>query len=593
MNEDFAGLRDEMIRTIDEVSTVEAVPECPCSDLRRKLMENRFNLVVVGQFKRGKTTFINALLGADLLPTAVVPLTSIVTVIEYGDSVTIKVFLNNGENKEIPLEELPLYVTESGNPRNKRDVAEVSIQYPSPYLREGVRLIDTPGVGSVYQHNTDVAYEYLPRSDAAVFLISVDQPLSKAELDFLKDVKQYSDRIFFIQNKADYLTPEDLKESLAFTGRVLQDEAGYETIEVYPLSARLGLEGKLNRDPAALEASRLTVFEERLHRFLVEEKGGILIRSAAKNLLKVLSEAILRAELEYKSMNTPLELIQKKLDTFEEKQREIEADKNDFEILLEGETKRIIEKILDPDLNAAKKDLAQGLGPAFEDFYARNRSLSPGKLRKALEEFVVHHVKEYDTVFRKNEDTKISMAFEKGCERFVTRINEIIDALLHYASDLFSVGFETFDAESLWTMKSSFYFIFKDEPIMVEILGNALTTMMPRFLSHPIIARSMRRYLAAMIEQQSGRIRWDFVERLQKSKLEVRWVMFAKIDETIQEIRNAVQRGIARKEKGKEEAAKRETEIRTVLDQLYALKERALRILDRSSRHPDPHHLGS
>ncbi|PJA74627.1 MAG: dynamin [Nitrospirae bacterium CG_4_9_14_3_um_filter_53_35] len=593
MNEDFAGLRDEMIRTIDEVSTVEAVPECPCSDLRRKLMENRFNLVVVGQFKRGKTTFINALLGADLLPTAVVPLTSIVTVIEYGDSVTIKVFLNNGENKEIPLEELPLYVTESGNPRNKRDVAEVSIQYPSPYLREGVRLIDTPGVGSVYQHNTDVAYEYLPRSDAAVFLISVDQPLSKAELDFLKDVKQYSDRIFFIQNKADYLTPEDLKESLAFTGRVLQDEAGYETIEVYPLSARLGLEGKLNRDPAALEASRLTVFEERLHRFLVEEKGGILIRSAAKNLLKVLSEAILRAELEYKSMNTPLELIQKKLDTFEEKQREIEADKNDFEILLEGETKRIIEKILDPDLNAAKKDLAQGLGPAFEDFYARNRSLSPGKLRKALEEFVVHHVKEYDTVFRKNEDTKISMAFEKGCERFVTRINEIIDALLHYASDLFSVGFETFDAESLWTMKSSFYFIFKDEPIMVEILGNALTTMMPRFLSHPIIARSMRRYLAAMIEQQSGRIRWDFVERLQKSKLEVRWVMFAKIDETIQEIRNAVQRGIARKEKGKEEAAKRETEIRTDLDHLYALKERALRILDRSGRHPDPHHLGS
>jgi len=593
MNEDFAGLRDEMIRTIDEVSTVEAVSECPCSDLRRKLMENRFNLVVVGQFKRGKTTFINALLGADLLPTAVVPLTSIVTVIEYGDSVTIKVFLNNGENKEIPLEELPLYVTESGNPRNKRDVAEVSIQYPSPYLREGVRLIDTPGVGSVYQHNTDVAYEYLPRSDAAVFLISVDQPLSKAELDFLKDVKQYSDRIFFIQNKADYLTPEDLKESLAFTGRVLQDEAGYETIEVYPLSARLGLEGKLNRDPAALEASRLTVFEERLHRFLVEEKGGILIRSAAKNLLKVLSEAILRAELEYKSMNTPLELIQKKLDTFEEKQREIEADKNDFEILLEGETKRIIEKILDPDLNAAKKDLAQGLGPAFEDFYARNRSLSPGKLRKALEEFVVHQVKEYDTVFRKNEDTKISMAFEKGCERFVTRINEIIDALLHYASDLFSVGFETFDAESLWTMKSSFYFIFKDEPIMVEILGNALTTMMPRFLSHPIIARSMRRYLAAMIEQQSGRIRWDFVERLQKSKLEVRWVMFAKIDETIQEIRNAVQRGIARKEKGKEEAAKRETEIRTDLDHLYALKERALRILDRSGRHPDQHHLGS
>ena len=63
---------------------------------------------------------------------------------------------------------------------------EVLITYPSPYLKDGVRLIDTPGVGSVYEHNTDVAYQYLPKSDAALFLLSVDQPVSKAELNFLK-----------------------------------------------------------------------------------------------------------------------------------------------------------------------------------------------------------------------------------------------------------------------------------------------------------------------------------------------------------------------------------------------------------------------
>lgn len=393
MGKTYPELRERMIQAIDDVSAMQAVSECPCGELRRKLLENRFNLVVVGQFKRGKTTFINALLGADVLPTAVIPLTSIVTVIEYGDAVTTTVLLNHGEEKAIPLADLPLYVTEAGNPGNEKDVAEVVLRYPSPYLKDGVRLIDTPGVGSVYQHNTDAAYEYLPRSDAAVFLISVDQPLSKAELDFLKDVKQYSDRIFFIQNKADYLTPEDLSESLAFTEKILREEVGYESIEIFPMSARLGLSGKVEGDASALEASRLAAFEERLYRFLVEEKGRVLIRSVSRNLLKVLSEAILRAELEQTSLNTPLEVIQKKLVTFDEKLREIEADKNDFEILLKGETKRIIENILDPDLEAAKTELAANLMPAFEAFCAGNRGLSPRKFRLALEEFIVRKVR--------------------------------------------------------------------------------------------------------------------------------------------------------------------------------------------------------
>lgn len=189
-------------------------------------------------------------------------------------------------------------------------------------------------------------------------------------------------------------------------------------------------------------------------------------------------------------------------------------------------------------------------------------------------------------VFRKNEDTSISMTFEKGCERFLNRINDIIDSLLRYSSDLFSVRFETFDAGSLWTMKSSFYFVFKDEPIMMEILGEALTTVMPRFVSHPIIIRSMRRYLTAMIEQQSGRIRWDFVERLQKSKLKVRWVMFGRIDDTVQGIREAVKRGMAQREKGKREAEQRAAEIACDLQQLYALKEKVLALREMTAAPP-------
>ena len=579
MDGSFKKLRDELLQVIDEAATIESVSECPCSELQDKILQNRFNLVVVGQFKRGKTTFINALLGTDLLPTAVVPLTSIVTVIEYGRDIEVKVLFNNGTEKRVPPEELSEYVTEKGNPRNEKDVAEVIIKYPSEYLKDGVRLIDTPGVGSVYQHNTDVAYEYLPRSDATVFLISVDQPLSKAEVDFLRDVREYADRIFFLQNKADYLSPEDLKESMEFIRSTLINEVGFDSPELYPVSAKLCLEGKLSGNEDKLKKSNMGLFEERLRRFLVEEKGLILVRSVSNNLMRVISEAILRTELQLKTLRTPLEEIESKLKAFEEKEREIGSEKRDFEILLEGETKRIIEEVLDPDLEAAKKELTEKLLPEFDEFYNKNKSLSPGKLRKVLEEFIGHAVREYYSVFRKNEDTKISMTFEKVAERFQGKINLIIDELLRYSSELFDLGFERFTAEALWSMESSFYFKFRDEPLMIEMLGDALTSLMPRFISNRIVYKNMRKYLLEMIERQSGRIRWDFVDRLQKSRLEFRWQMLGRIDETIKGIREAIERGIEYRQKSQEELTRRQDEIKKELDRLYTLKNRIVGII--------------
>jgi GTPase SAR1 family protein len=573
LKESFVQLRNRLLLLIDDVAVLDAAPGCPCDELHDKIVTNRFNLVVVGQFKRGKTTFINALLGADILPTAVVPLTSIVTVIEYGSEINVRVFFNDGRKEKVPIEHLRDYVTEKGNPRNERDVAEVVIEYPSEYLKDGVRLIDTPGVGSVYQHNTEVAYEYLPRCDATIFLISVDQPLSRAELDFLQDVKVYSDRIFFLQNKSDFLSEVERDESLAFIRKVLQEEVGYTDPEIYPVSARLGLEGKTSGDEEVLSKSMLPDFEQRLHRFLMEEKGMILLRSVANNLQRVISEALLRTELRLHSLKTPLEEIESRLTAFGEKEAEIESEKRDFEILLEGETKRILENILDHDMEEAKQQLAGDLDPAFDEFVRTRSRLSPGKLRKALETFVIDRVRDYYAVFRKNEDTKISMSFEKTADRFIRKINVIIDDLLRFSSELFSVEFSSISAEALWTSESSFYFTFKDEPLMVEMLGEAITSLMPRFISNRIVTRAMRRYLHEMIEQQAGRIRWDFLNRLQKSRLEFRWQMLGKIDETARGIREAVRKGVEDRTRGEETARQREEEVKKDRESLYAIRD--------------------
>ncbi len=580
MDSNFKNIRKEILQMIDEVAALDAVSECPCNELRDKILRNRFNLVVVGQFKRGKTTLINALLGTDLLPTAVIPLTSIVTVIEYGRDIEVTVFFNNGRTERILPEELAEYVTEKGNPRNEKEVAEVLIRYPSEYLKDGVRLIDTPGVGSVYQHNTEVAYEYLPRSDATVFLVSVDQPLSKAEIDFLKDVRQYADRIFFLLNKADYLSPDELEESVEFTLFTLREEAGFDSPELYTVSARLCLDGKLKGSEELLARSNMPLFEDRLRRFLIEEKGMILLRSVSNNLKRVVSEAILKTELQIKAIMAPMEEIEAKLRAFEDRLREIEMEKRDFEILLDGEKKRILTEILDPDLDEARSQLREELLPRFEEFYQKNRGLSPGRLRKELGSFIGQSVRQYYSIFRKNEDTRISIAFEKVAERLQSKINLIVDELLRYSSELFDLTFERFTAEAFWRMESSFYFKFKDEPLMIEMLGEALTSLMPRFISNRVIYKNMKKYLLEMIERQSGRIRWDFVDRLQKSQREFRWQMMERIDETTKGIRDAIKKGLDYREKGSEELDVRQREMLEELKKLQDVKERISRIME-------------
>ncbi len=321
----------------------------------------------------------------------------------YGEALRIKVFFNDGRVTEIKPESLSGYVTEKGNPKNVRDVSEVVITYPSPYLKDGVRLIDTPGVGSIYQHNTDVAYQYLPKSDAALFLLSVDQPMSKAELDFLKDVKEYSNKIFFLLNKADYLNESDLKESIDFSKGVLEEVMGAE-VRIFSVSARLALEGKVNNSEDMIQKSQLPQFSQVLNFFLIEEKGKVLIISAANNLLRLISQSKLEMELERKSLTTPLDELQQKIKAFEAKRQEVLMEKQDFDILLDGETKRLAKDILDEDITRFRKELLAHEQPYLEEQFMQMKALPSRELRNTLEETVVYHVRQAFNTWRAMED---------------------------------------------------------------------------------------------------------------------------------------------------------------------------------------------
>jgi GTP-binding protein EngB required for normal cell division len=577
----YAQLKEDILAIIETLLTMECIRGCPCEELREKVDTNAFNLVVVGQFKRGKTSLINALLGADILPVAVVPLTSIATVMTYGEALRIKVYFNNGTVAEIRPESLPGYVTEKGNPKNVKDVNEVVVTYPSPYLRDGVRLIDTPGVGSIYEHNTDVAYRYLPKSDAVLFLLSVDQPMSKAEIDFLKDVREYSHRIFFLLNKADHLNEKDLRESIDFQKNVLKEVMG-GVVRIFPLSAKLALEGILGNAADVIHKSLLPLFSEKLNSFLMEEKGRVLIASVANNLLRMVLQARLELELELKSLSTPLDELHRKIAAFEARKQEVLSEKRDFDILLDGETKRLAREILDEDMTRFRKELLGREQIHLEEEFVRRRSLPLKKFKKDLEEMVIAHVKQAFAIWRAMEDDRLAKAFEAICRRFVVKIDEVVDALLKFSSDLFEIPFEAIRTEAFWSTKSMFYYKFKEQPGAIEIVASSLTLALPKFIGDKVILKKMQEYLIRAVDLQLGRSGNDFQERIDKSKLDFRWEMLQRIEATIEGIGTAVEKGMTQRSRSGEEIGKRRRELEESLQEIDEIKKRLTHVKSRA-----------
>lgn len=584
--ERYAGLKQQLIHCMQLASGLELGESSRCRELKEKLDAETFNLVVVGQFKRGKTCLVNALMGAEILPVAVVPLTSIVTVLEYGEELKIRVFFEDGRVAEIEREALPDYVTEIGNPRNTKQVREVIVSYPSPYLKNGVRLVDTPGVGSVYLHNTDAAYEYLPKSDAALFLLSVDQPAGKAELDFLKDVRQYSDRIFFLLNKIDYLSKkEEIREAVEFSCGALRETLGTD-VKIFPISAKLALNGKTDSSPTLVRKSGLKAFSDALTSFLLAEKGKTLLLSSANNLLRILSHIRLGKELEMKAFTDPLEELEGKIEAFERKKKEVLAEKDGFDILFEGEMERLIKNGLDEDLASFRKALLPQMEASFDAFYGDHRHLSLKELNDALEAHVRAEIERAFAPWRMREEEEISRAFRAVCERFVHKMNGMVDELLRFSSQLFTVPFEAVSAECLWTAESGFSFKLSEEPVGLDLLTSSLTQVMPKYISdrakrikdyvtraaNRFITGRQKRHMLEAVEMQLGRLRHDFIDRLAKGRSSFRREMHLRMDETVRGIAAAIEKGMNQRKKGEEDYEERRLALRDELSKIDALR---------------------
>lgn len=263
-----------------------------CRQLMAQLADDRFSLAVLGQFERGKSSLMNAMIGRDLLPTGVLPLTSAITVLKYGPRERLTIVREGVMYpEEAPVSSLAEYVTEKGNPGNVKRVIKASLELPSQFLRRGLEFVDTPGIGSAIDANTATTYGFLPRSDAVIFVTSVDTPLTRAETDFLKRIQQYVRKIFFVVNKIDLTGDGERQEVLDYILNTLRQQIGSDEISIFPVSSSTALASRLAGNEEEYRASGVKTLQEALSDFLTNEKSTVLLVSVLDKALRMASEA--------------------------------------------------------------------------------------------------------------------------------------------------------------------------------------------------------------------------------------------------------------------------------------------------------------
>lgn len=329
-----------VLHTLNMTSWQEKVQQ-----LAQRAKADNFKILVMGEFKRGKSTFINSLLGEEILPSYAIPCTAIINEIKWGDKpLAVLHFLpgNNGQVQKpqnIPVEQIEQYVTIKDEEQRS---GSQSVTYNNPYekielfwpleiCRNGVEIIDSPGLNEDMKRQK-ITLDYLSTIDAVIFVIACDFPVSTSELNFISMVKDAGhETVFFVCNRINMIEkPEERvrirERCISFLAPLTKNEVKH----VFFIDARGALQGRLQQNQELVDQSNLPQLEEELHSFLIHERGRVKLMGPAGGLKKAIHAARLAIPEQQKMLQLDLGVLHENyaqakqgLDRLERERRDI------------------------------------------------------------------------------------------------------------------------------------------------------------------------------------------------------------------------------------------------------------------------------
>jgi len=354
--------------------------------LRARLDSDRFKVMVLGEFKRGKSTFINALLGEEVLPSSAVPCTAVINEIKWGDEKkavlyfreplttgavaglpnTIREHIQRAAGGAVPPLEVPIHDLEDyvAIPEPEKDQADsvaespysrVEVFWPLELCRNGIEIIDSPGLNE-NATRARLAKEYVASVDAILFVMSCSALASKSELGVIdNDLRGVGhEYLFLICNRFDEVRASQRQKLMDYGRSKLMERTELKENGIFFLSALHALEARLGGDAARLESSGMYAFEQALERFLTCDRGKVKLLQPARELVHALAEArqtILpgqRAMLDESlvTLEGKLEEVRPRLDDAERTKRQIVLSIQNHRQALRSEVRLEFEKFL-------------------------------------------------------------------------------------------------------------------------------------------------------------------------------------------------------------------------------------------------------
>lgn len=496
------GPLNDLARIAGELGAVEIARDA--RSVAGRLASGLFHVAFVGQFKRGKSTLINALIGEAILPVGVVPVTAVITIVRHGAVTRARVRLADGSEQDVARDQIADYVAEDRNPGNRKGVEVIIIETPNTTLASGMCLVDTPGLGSVFGANTETTRRFLPHVDAAVVVLGADPPISGEEVSLVKELAGQVPEIVFVLNKADRLPEGDVAAANSFCTRILRNTLQRD-VDIFTLSA-------VDWSRPAIARDR-TRFEQRLTSLAAESGAGLVHASEMRAVRRLGARLLHEIDERRAALVRPLEENDARLAALRVAAADAERSLRELSFLFMAE-----ERHLDGSFRAERdRFLAAVTSAATEQL--RTEIFASDQRGQALRNFALHQaqriaeqrVRAWLADFEPRAETMYANAAGRLTELahgFARRLGEQSFADLHDRID-FDQGFRT---------RRRFFFT-NLSGLTGRVPG---ASVLDAFRRHSRFQQSVTRgaetFLLRLLESNSARVVNDLIDRVVESR---------------------------------------------------------------------------
>ncbi len=480
-------------------------------ELAARVSEGLFYVACVGQFKRGKSTLINALIGQPLLPVGFVPVTAVPTVVRFGEPQRARVRDDGGVWTEIALSDLWTFVSEERNPENTKRIMGVEVFVPAPLLSTGMCLVDTPGLGSVFTGNSAATRALVPHIDAALVVLGADPPLAGEELALVEAVARQVRDVILVLNKADRASQEERAAAVRFSREILEKRLHQSMWPIFEVSAA---EQSEKRWPGR-EWTKLVGALQRL----VEDSGRQLIRAACQRGITRLGEQLLGViRVERLALQRPLQESERQISAMKETLAGAERSMRELSFLWMAEQRHLS----DAFVGRHKAFLTSVVARARREFdgaIPSHRQWSGPSYRRALMNEAQEIARRQVLPWLRTEQEDAEKAYRQVAARFIQMGNDFLHKLADVGIPELARLPHALDPETGFRYRSEFTF---RELIEIAQPASPLRWLADLFLgvlgARGRIENAAREFLDHLLEVNCTRVQSDILNRVQESR---------------------------------------------------------------------------